>query len=68
MNIYRIIFSGVVTCCIGVILGFGMAEINRDDTRSQAPYQYATVGAIMGLAIGSGQEALRQLEHQSEDV
>ncbi|MBE9127648.1 MULTISPECIES: hypothetical protein [unclassified Coleofasciculus] len=67
MNITRIILSGLITGVVGIVLGIGLAEINQDDNRPQAPYQYAVVGAILGLAVGSGQEAIRQLDQTSED-
>lgn len=67
MQLTRIVFSGVVTAIVGIFLGLAMAEIHRADDRPNAPSQYATAGAILGLLVGSGQEALRQLDHSSEE-
>ncbi|MGB7445244.1 MAG: hypothetical protein WA919_29585 [Coleofasciculaceae cyanobacterium] len=66
MNINRIIFSAVVTGIVGLILGISLAEINRGDRNPQAHSQYGTIGAIMGLAVGAGQEALREIKKQKE--
>ena len=67
MNSKRIIFSSVITGMAGVILGVGVAEINRADQRPNAMSQYATIGGVMGLAVGAGQQALRELEQLSEE-
>lgn len=68
MNIKLIVFSGLMTCVAGVVLGIALAEINRADHRPEAPQQYAAMGAGLGLVIGSGQEALRQLRRRSEEI
>ncbi|EDX77723.1 hypothetical protein [Coleofasciculus chthonoplastes] len=67
MNSKRIIFSSIITGIAGVILGIGVAEINHADQRPNAMSQYATIGGVMGLAVGAGQQALRELEQVSEE-
>jgi presenilin-like A22 family membrane protease len=67
MSIRCIACSGLVTCVIGAIVGVAVAEINQDDRNPQAHLHYAIGGAVVGLAVGSGQEALRQLARQEPE-
>ena len=68
MNIRCIIFSSVITCIIGAILGIAVAEINQSDRfHPQAHAHYAWAGAFLGLVIGAGQEAIRQQGHRDDD-
>ena len=68
MNIRCVILSSLVTCVIGAILGVAVAEINQSDRyHPQAHKHYAWAGSMLGLVVGAGQEAIRQLAHQDED-
>ncbi|NEQ30395.1 MAG: hypothetical protein F6K04_05260 [Leptolyngbya sp. SIO4C5] len=64
MNARCIVFSSLITCLVGAMLGLGLAEINRDRYPSQMHGQYAIAGAMGGLLIGAAQEALRQKAEQ----
>jgi hypothetical protein len=76
MNIRLIIFSGVITALIGAVLGLAAARIGQRDF-NQLKYQgqyyqdlhnkYALIGASLGLAIGIGQECVRELKAQRKD-
>ncbi|MGQ4645806.1 hypothetical protein [Lyngbya aestuarii] len=66
MNINLIVFSGLVSCTVGLMVGIGLAEINRGDSNPQAASHYAAIGAVAGLAIGAGQEILRELKQQED--
>ncbi|NEO31690.1 MAG: hypothetical protein F6K36_14890 [Symploca sp. SIO3C6] len=66
MNMNRIIFSSLVTCLVGAVIGIAVAEINQDDRDPNTHSHYAAIGAIMGLAVGAGQQALRDLKQQEE--
>lgn len=67
MSIRCIVCSGIVTCAIGAVMGVAVAEINQDDPNPQAHLHYALVGSAIGLLVGSGQEALRQLAREQID-
>ena len=68
MNIRCVIFSGLVTCAIGAILGVAVSEINQSDRyHPKAHTHYAWAGAILGLLVGAGQEAIRQQAHRDDD-
>jgi hypothetical protein len=64
MNLRCVFLSGIVTCLLGAVLGVAVAEMNRDDPNPQAHLHYAIAGAMIGLVVGSGQEALRQISHE----
>lgn len=67
MNLRKIVFSALMTCLVGAVLGTSLAEINRAETSPNAHSNYGLVGAIAGLVIGTAQEALRQRAHQEFD-
>ena len=74
MNIKLIIFSGLLTAMAGAVLGVAAAEISNKDSSQvtnpiasrQIDYRYANIGAIMGLIVGVGQEAVRELKNKYE--
>lgn len=68
MNFKCILLSSLITCVIGAMLGAAAAEINQGDRNPDAPLYYTFAGAVMGLLVGGGQEALRQLERERIDV
>ncbi|MGF1480805.1 MAG: hypothetical protein ACFB4I_15195 [Cyanophyceae cyanobacterium] len=73
MNIKLIIFSGLTTAVLGAFLGTAAAEVTRDDLR-QVKYEHLYqdlydrytpwIGAGLGLAIGTGQQCLRELDKE----
>ncbi|MEO0489894.1 MAG: hypothetical protein AAF215_31130 [Cyanobacteria bacterium P01_A01_bin.123] len=67
MNLRTIVFSGLMTCLLGMVLGIGLAEISRAETPSNVHSSYGLAGAIVGLAVGAAQEALRQRAHEEFD-
>ncbi|MBE9179962.1 hypothetical protein IQ268_15425 [Oculatella sp. LEGE 06141] len=67
MSVRCVACSGILTCAIGAVLGVAVAEINQGDLNPQAPRHYAIVGSVLGLAIGSGQEAIRQLDREEAE-
>ena len=68
MNIRCIVFSSVITCMIGSILGVAVAEINQSDRyHSRAHTLYAWLGSGFGLVVGAAQEAIRQQAHRNND-
>ncbi len=62
MNFKCILCSSLVTCVLGAVLGLSLAEVNRDDPNPNSGLHYALIGSAMGLVVGGGQEALRQIE------
>ncbi len=67
MKFSRIIFSGIITSLVGLVLGIAIAKINHADQRPNAFSQYATIGTVMGLIVGSAQETIRQLDKISQE-
>ena len=70
MKIRLIVFSSCVTAALGAVLGLAAGEILASKYESQV-YQavkdkYALIGAGVGLAVGAGQESLRQLKKKSD--
>lgn len=76
MNIRMILFSGIITAAIGAVIGLAAATIGQRDF-NQLKYEgqyyqnlhnkYALIGAGLGLAIGIGQECVRELKTQRKD-
>lgn len=79
MNIKLVLASGVVSALIGAMIGLGIGNIalrqNTSQIRSQYSESYQSlygrnfiwIGAVAGLAIGMGQESLRQLKQQQDN-
>ncbi len=76
MNLRMILFSGVVTALIGSMIGLAAARIGQRDFNQlrfeSKAYQdlhkkYALVGAGLGLAVGIGQECVRELKAQRKE-
>lgn len=68
MNIRCVIFSSVVTCVIGSILDVALAEVHQSDRRHPRTHRYyAWAGAVLGLIVGAGQEAIGQQSHRNDD-
>ncbi|GAA6621441.1 hypothetical protein [Scytonema sp. NUACC26] len=76
MNIKLVIFSGVVTACIGSVIGLAAAQIgqrNFNELKFEGQYyqdlhnRYAIIGASVGLVVGVAQECVRELKSQRED-
>ncbi|PPT09185.1 hypothetical protein CKA32_002000 [Geitlerinema sp. FC II] len=70
MNQRSIAFSAVVTSAIGAMLGIAIAEMANppyeSDIYQHAHRKYAIVGAVLGAAVGSAQETVRQLKAEAE--
>lgn len=76
MNIRLIVFSGVMTALIGVVIGLAAAKIGQRDF-NQLKYssqyykdlqnKYALIGAGVGFAVGIGQACVRELKAHRED-
>lgn len=70
MNRRLILFAGLVSSAIGVVIGLAVAEMAAPDYQSQlyqdAHRKYAIVGAVAGALVGAGQEAVRQLKQQQD--
>jgi len=79
MNVRTIVFSGIVTAAIGAVIGLTGARIGQRDF-NQLKFEgqhygqhyegmqnrYALVGASVGLAVGLGQECVRQLKAERD--
>lgn len=64
MNIKLVLFSSLITACLGAVLGIGIAEISENPHISRH-YQglhlkFALGGAALGAAVGAGQESVRE--------
>ena len=77
MNFKLIIFSGVVTAMVGVVLGLATAEMSRGElqpiklTNNQFKQDlvykhYGLIGASIGLIVGISQECVRELKYIKE--
>ncbi|HIK46746.1 MAG TPA: hypothetical protein IGR64_18010 [Leptolyngbyaceae cyanobacterium M65_K2018_010] len=66
MNIKVIVFSSILTALCGAVLGLGVAEISKNQYVSRhyqdLSVKFALVGAVLGAAVGAGQEAVRELK------
>ncbi|MEM1172962.1 MAG: hypothetical protein AAGJ08_28820 [Cyanobacteria bacterium P01_H01_bin.35] len=79
VNFKQVIFSGVMIALMGSIIGLAAAEMSKNRyqccnltkidkgySNAKSPRTYATVGAILGFAIGSIQETVRSLTPEDE--
>ncbi|MFP4007477.1 MAG: hypothetical protein ACLFV6_05630 [Spirulinaceae cyanobacterium] len=66
MNFRLIVFSGVVTAIVGLVMGVAIAQMTHRSYNPKSPARYAVLGSSMGLGIGAAQEALRQLKARAE--
>lgn len=77
MNVKLIVFSGLVTASIGIVLGLATAEMSQGElrpiklTNSQlkqtSPHKhYALIGASIGFIVGMSQECVRELKYTQE--
>ena len=75
MNVRAIVFSGIVTAAIGAVIGLAAARIGQRDfnqLRFEGKHyegiqnRYVLVGASVGLAVGLGQECVRQLKAERD--
>lgn len=73
MNIFQILLSGMAMSLAGVAISMTFATVNHQPTVSQAdlnpkvPAHYIVLGAAIGLAVGCGQEAIRELATEETD-
>lgn len=70
MNRKLILFSALLTTLVGIVIGLAAARMHHGRFASSL-YQnlgpkYAIVGAVTGLVVGAGQEAVRQLKQQRD--
>ena len=77
MNIKLIIFSGLVTSLLGIVLGLATAEISRGELKpikltnsrlkQDSPYKhYGLIGAGIGFIMGVSQECVRESKYTRE--
>ncbi|MEB3312124.1 MAG: hypothetical protein VKJ02_18005 [Snowella sp.] len=78
MNIKLILASGVMAALIGTMIGYGIGRIKllRGTSQINSYYSqyyknlysrnYLWIGAGAGLAIGMGQECVRQMKQQND--
>lgn len=79
VNLKLVIFSGVMMALMGSVIGLAAAHMSKNRyqccnltrvdqgyTSAKSPRTYATVGAILGFAIGSIQETVRSLKPEDE--
>ncbi len=78
MNIKLILASGVMAALIGTVIGYGIGRMTllRNTSQVRSYYsqyyknlynnQFLWIGAGAGLAIGMGQECVRQMKQQQD--
>ncbi len=79
LNLKQVIFSGLMMALMGLVIGLAAAEMSKNRyqccnltkidkgfSSPKAPRTYATVGAILGFAIGSIQETVKSLTPEDE--
>ncbi|MFB2837696.1 hypothetical protein [Floridanema evergladense] len=71
MNFKLIVFSSLITALIGATIGFAIGGLSRPRFNSQIyrdiHRNYAVVGGVTGLIIGSCQESIRQMKKQRDE-
>ena len=79
MNFKLVFASGVIAALIGSVIGYGIGNIALLNNTSQIRSVYSeyyknlygrnfiVIGALGGLAIGMGQECLRQMKQQQDN-
>lgn len=73
MNIRLIIFSGIITGIIGGVIALAISHLGQPEF-NQLKYQSQVyrdiqrrsfvIGLVFGVAVGMGQECVRQANHQ----
>ncbi|MGI0486777.1 hypothetical protein ACN4EK_15155 [Pantanalinema rosaneae CENA516] len=71
MNYKRLIFAGGVTMAIGIALGVILTAL-LPTPYSSALYRkqkvvFITMGTVLGLLVGTSQEAIRQLKQKQDN-
>lgn len=70
MNYRKLVFAGGVTTVIGMALGIVLVALlpNRYSSGFYQKRQpiFITVGAALGLLVGTSQEAIRQLQQKQD--
>ena len=64
MNIRTIIYSGVMTALIGLVIGLALTHISQRELRRN---RIVFGGAILGFGIGAFYDAVRQEKLKEEE-
>jgi putative Mn2+ efflux pump MntP len=72
MNIFQILLSGLAMSLAGVAISMTFATVNQPTVNQanfnpKVPAHYIALGAVIGLAVGCGQEAIRELATEETD-